>query len=376
MAKDYYETLGVSKDASDEEIKRAFRKLAKQYHPDINKEEGAEAKFKEIGEAYSVLSDTNKRKQYDQFGSAAFENGGPGGAGGFDFGDIDLDSILRDMFGGGFSSSFSGFGSRGSSRSYGKRGNDIVSEVDLTFEEACFGCEKKIELNLNCICEECGGKGGHGEKNCSTCGGHGVVLESVQSLFGMMQTQKTCPDCHGRGVSFSDQCDECRGTGVVNKKKTIKVKIPEGVDTGFRLKLSGKGNAGQNGAPNGDLYIEFNIENHPLFERHDNDIYLELPINVAEATLGCVKDIPTLYGEVSLEIKPGTQNYTKLKLKGKGIKTPNTLLKGNMYVVINIIIPTKLNHRQKDLFKSLMDTDLNDDEAFKDYQKAKKKVKL
>ena len=376
--KDYYETLGVSKDASDEEIKRSFRKLAKQYHPDVNKEPGAEAKFKEIGEAYAILSDPQKRKTYDQFGSAAFENGGAGaggfGAGGFDFGDIDLESILRDVFGGGFGG-FSGFGGSARQRGGARRGADIRYVVDLTIEEACFGCEKEIELNLKQSCDKCNGQGGFKEHTCGTCGGQGVVLERVQSLFGVMQTQKTCPDCMGRGVTFTDTCDECKGTGVVNKDKKTKIKIPEGVDSGYQLRLARKGNAGTNGAENGDLYIEFNIAEHPLFERQDNDIYLELPINIAEATLGCEKEIPTLTGDVILEIKPGTQNYTKLKLKGKGIKTPNSLTRGNMYVVVNVIIPTKLNRKQKSLLEDLLNSDMDNEDAFKEYKKALKQSK-
>ena len=375
--KDYYETLGVSKDASDEEIKRAFRKLAKQYHPDINKEPGAEAKFKEIGEAYAILSDPNKRKQYDQFGSAAFEQGGPGGAGGFsgfDASDIDLDSILRDVFGGGFSS-FSGFGSHFSSgtRSRGK-GSDVRVVVDLTFEEAAFGCEKDIDLNLKTACPNCNGKGGFKEQTCSTCGGQGVVLERVQSLFGIMQSQKTCPDCQGTGSTFREVCDECNGKGTVNKVKTISVDIPEGVDSDFQLRIPKKGNAGSGGAPNGDLYVEFNIKPHPVFERQGDDVYLELPINIAEATLGCEKEIPTLTGDVILEIKPGTQNYTKLKLRGKGIKSPNSLVRGNMYVVVNIIIPTKLNRKQRSLLEDLLDSGLDNEDAFKEYQKNLKKM--
>ncbi len=376
MAKDYYETLGVSKDASDEEIKRAFRKLAKQYHPDLNKEAGAEAKFKEIGEAYAVLSDPNKRKQYDQFGSAAFEQGGmgDGGAGGFGFdpNDIDLESILRDVFGGSFGSfgGFSGFGS--SSRSRGSRvrqGSDVRVTVDLTFEEACFGCEKEITINLKDSCSSCDGMGGHNPKKCPECDGNGVVLERVQSLFGIMQTQKTCPECGGSGVVYSSKCNDCDGTGVVINKKKIKVKIPEGVDNGFQLRLANKGNAGTNGGGNGDLYVDFNIKEHPLFERQDTDIYMELPINIAEATLGCEKEIPTLYGDVILEIKPGTQNYTKLKLKGKGVKTPNSAVRGNMYVVVNIIVPTKLTRDQKELFKELLDSNLNNDDAFKEFER-------
>ena len=375
--KDYYETLGVNKDASDEEIKRAFRKLAKQYHPDINKEPGAEAKFKEIGEAYAILSDPNKRKQYDQFGSAAFENGGPGGAGGFagfDMNDIDLDSILRDVFGGGFSG-FSGFGNRFSSQGRSsRRGSDVRVVVDLTFEEAAFGCEKEISLNLKTACSNCNGKGGFKEDTCHTCGGQGVVLERVQSLFGIMQSQKTCPDCGGSGVTYKETCDECGGRGVVNKVKTITVKIPEGVDSDSQLHIPKKGNAGLGGAPSGDLYVEFNIKKHPVFERQGDDIYLELPINIAEATLGCEKEIPTLTGDVILEIKPGTQNYTKLKLRGKGIKSPNALVRGNMYVVVNIIIPTKLNRKQRSLLEDLLDSGLDNEDAFKEYNKALKRM--
>lgn len=373
MSKDYYETLGVNKDASEEEIKRAFRKLAKQYHPDVNKEPGAEAKFKEIGEAYAILSDPAKRKQYDQFGSAAFEGGGPGaggaGFGGFDFSDIDLDSILRDVFGGGFS----GFGgrSRGSSRS--RRGSDVRVVLNLTFEEAAFGCEKEIEVTLKDQCDKCAGKGGFHEKTCSNCGGRGVILDTVQSLFGVMQTQKTCPVCGGTGSSFADTCDKCSGSGVISRKKTVNIKVPEGVDNGYQLRLAHKGNAGAGGAEAGDLYVEFNIKEHPLFERHDNDIYLELPINVAQATLGCQVEVPTLTGDVILEIKPGTQNYTKLKLRGKGLKSPNNILRGNMYVVVNIIIPTKLNHKQKKLFNELLESDLDNEDAFKEYRKACKK---
>lgn len=383
--KDYYETLGVKKDATDEEIKRAFRKLAKQYHPDINKEPGAEEKFKEIGEAYAILSDPNKRKTYDQFGSAAFENGGGGAGGGFgggysgfDFNDIDLESILKDVFGGDRFSSFSDFGGGFGSRSRStrsKRGSDLRIVLDLSFEEAAFGCEKNVEITLKDMCSSCNGKGGFKEKTCPTCGGRGVVLDTVQSIFGVMQTQKTCGDCHGTGVTYAEVCNECRGSGIVSRKKVEKIRVPEGADSSFQLRLAKKGNAGANGGEKGDLYVEFNIKPHPLFERQDSDIYLELPINIAEAALGCEKEIPTLTGNVILEIKPGTQNYTKLKLRGKGIKTPNSLVRGNMYVVVNIITPTKLSRRQKDLLNELLDSDLNNDDAFKDFSSKMKKCK-
>lgn len=369
--KDYYEVLGVSKTATDEEIKRAFRKLAKQYHPDINKEPGAEEKFKEIGEAYAVLSDANKRRQYDQFGHAAFENGGSGGGAGFqgfNMGDIDLEDILGDLFGGGFRG-FSGFGGSSRTSSRPSKGEDIRVVLNLTFEEAAFGCEKDVKLNLTSECSRCKGKGGFNEKTCRTCGGAGKVLEQAQTIFGYMQTQKTCPDCKGRGKTYETICDECHGKGVVEKIKTLTVTIPEGVDEGYQLRLSGKGNAGLNGGPNGDVFIEFKIKEHPLFERDGADIYLEVPVTITDATLGCKKEIPTLYGNIILEIKAGTQNYTKLKIKGKGIKLPNSISKGNMYAVVNIIIPTKLDRKQKALLQDLAQTDLEDSPEFKNFNK-------
>ena len=370
--KDYYEVLGVSKTATDEEIKRAFRKLAKQYHPDINKEPGAEEKFKEIGEAYAVLSDTNKRRQYDQFGHAAFQNGSASGGGtgfqGFNMGDIDLEDILGDLFGGGFRG-FSGFGGSSRTSSRPSKGEDIRVVLNLKFEEAAFGCEKDVKLNLTSECSRCKGKGGFNEKTCRTCGGAGKVLEQAQTIFGYMQTQKTCPDCKGRGKTYETICDECHGKGVVEKVKTLTVTIPEGVDEGYQLRLSGKGNAGLNGGPNGDVFIEFKIKEHPLFERDGADIYLEVPVTITDATLGCKKEIPTLYGNIILEIKAGTQNYTKLKIKGKGIKLPNSISKGNMYAVVNIIIPTKLDRKQKALLQDLAQTDLEDSPEFKNFNK-------
>ncbi|MEG0977234.1 MAG: molecular chaperone DnaJ, partial [Bacilli bacterium] len=363
--KDYYEILGVSKTASDDEIKRAFRKLAKEYHPDINKNAGADEKFKEIGEAYSVLSDESKRKQYDQFGHAAFQNGGggagAGGFGGFDAGDINLDDILNDLFGGGFSG-FGGFGrGRGNSSSKSREaGPDSRIVLNLTFEEAIFGCEKDIKLELNTTCSACNGKGGFNEKTCKTCNGAGRVLEQQQTIFGYMQTQKTCPECRGVGKSFEEKCDVCNGKGIVLKTKTLTVTIPEGVDDGYQLKLSGKGSSGKNGGPAGDIYIEFVIKKHPLYERHGEDIYLEVPTTITEASLGVKKEIPTLYGNVLLEIKPGTQNYTKLKLKGKGVKEPNSMSKGNMYAIINIITPTKLDRKQRNLLEELDKSNLSD----------------
>ena len=370
--RDYYEILGVSKTASDEEIKRAFRVLAKKYHPDVNKEEGAAEKFKEIGEAYSVLSDKNKRAQYDQFGHAAFDSA-QGGAG-FDMGDINLDDILSNLFGGGFggfSSSFSGFGgNRNNNRT--RRGEDVLMRIKLTFEEAVNGCKKDIKVNTTENCDKCNGKGGFGEETCKTCGGRGVISQEQRTIFGIMQTQKTCPDCSGNGKSFKEICSHCHGEGRVSKSKTLTVTVPEGIDTGNQLRLSGKGGAGINGGPNGDIYLEFIVEEHKYFERQNNDIYLEVPVTIIEAILGCKKEIPTLTGNGYIEIKPGTQNYTKLKLKGKGIKSVNSKINGDMYVIINILMPSKLTKKQKELLLELAETDLDTDPEFKEFRKSLK----
>jgi len=367
--KDYYEVLGVSKTATDEEIKRSFRKLAKQYHPDVNKDPGAEEKFKEIGEAYAILSDPSKRKQYDQFGHAAFTNG-QGGAGfsGFNAEDIDLSSIFEDLFGGSFGFNFGGSSRRGT-QNRPRKGEDSLVRINLTFEEAAFGCKKSVKLDLNDSCDKCNGKGGFGESTCHTCGGSGRVITQQQSLFGVFQTQTTCPDCGGSGKEFKEICSECRGTGHIRKNKEIEIKVPEGVDNGMQQRISGKGAAGYNGGPNGDIYIEYSVKEHPLFERDGEDVYIEVPLTVTEATLGCKKEIPTLDGRVILEIKPGTQNLTKLKLKGKGIKRVNGSSKGDMFVVTNIIIPTKLNRKQKELFKDLDKTDLEDESEIKKFNK-------
>lgn len=368
--RDYYEVLGLSKGASDEEIKRAFRKLAKQYHPDVNKEPGAEEKFKEIGEAYSVLSDPQKKAQYDQFGHAAFENGGAGsGFEGFSTDDIDLSSIFDDLFGSSFGG---GFGFGGSSRRSSNRpskGRDTLVKMNLSFDEAVFGCKKEIKVDLNETCDKCHGKGGFDETTCKTCGGTGRVVVSQQSLFGMIQTQTTCKDCGGAGKTFKTTCSACSGNGHVRKNKEILVTVPEGVDTGYQLRISGKGEAGLNGGPNGDIYIEFNVKEHELFKRDEEDIYLEVPLNICEAILGCKKDVPTINGIVTVDIKAGIQNGSKLKLKGKGVKVPNSLRKGDMYLIIKVIIPTKLDRSQKALIKELNDTDLNNETEIKKFNK-------
>ncbi len=368
--KDYYEVLGVSKNATDEEIKRAFRKLAKEYHPD-NKQTGNEEKFKEVGEAYAILSDPAKRKQYDQFGHQAFTNGGNGFSG-FNAEDIDLGDIFSEFFGSSFGGFGGGFNFGGNNRSSSKRprkGEDSLVVINLSFEEAAFGCKKTINLDLNSVCEKCHGAGGFNESTCPECGGTGRIISEQRSLFGVFQTQTSCTRCGGAGHIFKEECSKCGGTGNVKAKKNIEVTIPEGVDTGYQLRISGKGSAGQNGGPNGDIYLEFKVASHEIFMREEEDIYLHVPLTIPEAILGCKKEIPTLTGNVILEIKPGTQANEKVKLKGKGLKKINAIGRGNMYVIFDVIVPTRLSSAQKRLIKDLNETTLDDEPAFKTFKK-------
>lgn len=363
--RDYYEVLGVSKTATETEIKSAFRRLAKKYHPDVSKEPDAAEKFKEAQEAYAVLSDEQKRKQYDQFGHAAFDNNGMGG-GGFDFSGFDFSDIFGDLFG---DSGFNfGFGGRGN-QTRATKGRDKLVEVDLTFEEAVFGCKKTINLDVNDNCNECDGKGGKGETSCSRCHGSGTITSEQRTMFGTFMSRTTCPDCNGKGKSYKERCSECRGTGKIKTNKNIDVKIPAGVDTGNQLRISGKGEAGSNGGPNGDIYLEFNVQNHEIYERDGNDIYLELPITISEAVLGCKKDVPTIHGSVRLTIKEGSETGDKYRLKGKGIEDVHSYRKGDMYVVIDVTTPKKITKEQKKLFESLAKTNLQDDPKYSKIEK-------
>ena len=355
--RDYYEVLGVDKNASEAEIKSAFRKLAKKYHPDVSKEPDAAEKFKEAQEAYAVLSDANKRRQYDQFGHSAFDQMGGAGASGFDFSDFDFSDIFGDIFGSGF-----GFGGRSSNRS--RRGNDTLVRINLTFEEAVFGCKKDVKIDTMVECDSCNGKGGHGEKTCQTCHGSGQVTSEQRTIFGSFATRSTCQTCHGKGVTYDTKCSKCHGEGRIRENKTVEVKIPAGVDTGNKLRLNGKGEAGINGGSNGDLYLEFKVKSHPLFERDENDVYLTLPITITEAVLGCKKDVPTLNGTVKLSIPAGSKTNDKHRLKGKGIADPQTGRKGDMYVIIDIHIPKKISRDQKKLFEALSKTKLDDSDKF------------
>lgn len=356
--RDYYEVLGVSKDASQDDIKRAFRKLAKKYHPDVSKEPDAAEKFKEAQEAYAVLSDESKRSQYDQYGHAAFDqmNGGAG----FDFSDFDFSDIFDGLFGSSFGG-FGGFGRRQSNNS-ARDGADKLMRINLSFEDAVFGTKKKINIDVNSECESCHGKGGHGEKSCSTCHGKGVVTQQQRTILGAFMTQTTCPDCHGKGRVFDKTCSDCHGKGIVRENKDIDVKIPAGVDNGSRLRLAGKGDAGINGGDAGDLYLEFIVKEHPIFIRDDYDIYLELPITITDAVLGCKKEIPTLYGNVKLNIPAGSQGGDKLRIKDRGVTHINSITKGDMYIILKVVIPTKLDRNQKKHFEELAKTNLKTNE--------------
>ena len=375
MAKrDYYDVLGVDKSASDAEIKSAFRKLAKKYHPDLNKEPDAAEKFKEVQEAYDVLSDEQKRKTYDQFGSAAFDNNAGGGnpygsygnyggfnTSGFGFEDfnINLDDILSNMFGSGFG------GSKRKNRP--TKGEDVLYRMKISFEDAVFGSKKDITLDLTEKCETCEGRGGFDFKKCSTCNGTGRVRRSQSSLFGSFVSESVCPDCKGQGEVFEKRCSDCKGKGYNINRKTITITIPEGVDTGSQIRIKGKGQVGSNGGENGDIYVEFIVESDPIFKRDGNDIYMTLPINIVEATLGGEKEVPTLDGKIILTIPPYSQTNDKLRIKGRGV--PNNSRRGDLYIVLDVVMPTKLDRNQRRLFEELSETNLDTSDKFKIFNK-------
>ena len=358
--RDYYEVLGVSKTATEQEIKSAFRKKAKQYHPDLNKDNpDAAEKFKEAQEAYEVLSDEQKRKMYDQYGHAGVSGSASSGFGGagFDASDFDFGDIFDNIFGGGFG----GFTSNGrSSKSRASRGSDLLMRINLSFDEAIYGCEKDINLDVVEECSECHGEGGFDPETCERCHGSGTVTTEQHTILGSFVSKTTCPSCQGEGKIFKTKCNTCRGKGRVKKNKTITVNVPAGIDNGNRLRVSGKGNPGTNGGPNGDLYLEFYVEEHEYFVRDGDDIYLEVPITITEAILGCKKTIPTLYGNVKLTIPAGVDSGDKQRIRGKGIDNKNKGSKGNMYVIMKVITPKKLSREQKKLIESLNDTKLDD----------------
>ena len=348
--RDYYEVLGVSKTASDSEIKSAYRKLAKKYHPDMNPgDKEAEAKFKEASEAYAILSDADKRRQYDQFGHAAFDGGAGGGAGGFDFNGFDMGDIFGDIFG-----DFFGGGGRSRSANNGPmKGQNVRVSVHLTFEEACFGTEKEIELNIKEDCAKCHGTGakpGTQPETCSKCGGKGQVVFTQQSLFGVVRNVQACPDCHGTGKIIKDRCPDCGGSGYISRRKKISVSIPAGIDNGQSIRIRDKGEPGINGGPRGDLLVQVIVGRHPIFQRQDYDIYSTAPITFAQAALGAEVRIKTIDGDVMYTVKPGTQTDTRVRLRVP--TTRNKQVRGDHYVTLVVQVPTKMNAEQKELLKA------------------------
>ena len=375
--RDYYEVLGVSKGASDSEIKSAYRKLAKKYHPDMNPgDKEAEAKFKEASEAYAVLSDADKRRQYDQFGHAAFD-GGAGGAGGFDFGGMDMGDIFGDIFG----DFFGGGRSRGQSNGPMK-GQNIRTSVRITFEEACFGVDKEIDVTLKEECATCHGTGakpGTSPETCKKCGGKGQVVFTQQSLFGVVRNVQACPDCHGTGKIIKERCSDCSGSGYISKRKKISVSIPAGIDNGQCVRIRDKGEPGVNGGQRGDLLVEVVVSRHPIFQRQDRDIFSTAPITFAQAALGGDVKIQTVDGAVIYNVKPGTKTDTKVRLKGKGVPSlRNSAVRGDHYVTLVIQTPEKLSAEAKEAlrrFDELSGNSLhqNDSNPEKSEKKTKRK---
>ncbi len=356
--RDYYETLGVSKGASEDEIKKAYRKQAKKYHPDANPDnQEAEAKFKEVSEAYSVLSDPQKKAAYDQYGHAAFQQGGGGGGGfygGFEMGDI-FESIFGDS---GFSDIFGGGGGR--RRQGPRRGSDVHTSLNINFEEAFFGTSKEITLPMNETCGTCNGTGakpGTLAESCKHCGGSGQERILQQTMFGTMTSVRTCAVCRGEGKIIKEPCTTCRGEGRVRRNKALEVNIPKGIDNGQSIRLSGKGEAGEKGGPYGDLLISINVLPHKVFVRKGSNIYLDMPITFVQAALGDEITIPTLEEQVKYTIKPGTQPGAQHVIKGKGfanVKNPKIL--GDLVVTLNVMVPTTLNEKQKQHLKAFAES--------------------
>ena len=355
--RDYYEVLGVDRGADDATLKKAYRKLAKKYHPDMNPgDKEAEQKFKEATEAYGILSDPEKRKAYDQFGHAAFENGGGGAGGfggfdGFNFNGGDMGDIFGDIFG----DLFGGGRSRRANNGPMK-GANLRAVVHITFQEAVFGCEKELELTLKDTCKTCGGNGakpGTSPETCPKCNGSGQVVYTQQSMFGMVRNVQPCPDCNGTGKIIKEKCPECRGTGFTSERKKISVSIPAGIDDGQSIRIREKGEPGTNGGPRGDLLVEVQVARHPIFQRQDMNIFSTAPITYAQAALGGAIRINTVDGEVEYEVKPGTQTDTKIRLKGKGVPSlRNKNVRGDHYVTLVVQVPTKLSEEAKEALRA------------------------
>lgn len=355
--RDYYEVLGVSKGATDDEIKRAYRKLAKKYHPDLNKEPDAAEKFKEVNEAYEVLSDPTKRQNYDQFG---FAGNDPNGFGGFQQGDFGgFDDIFSSFFGGGMGGS--GFSSGRTSRGP-QKGNDRFMRMNVSFMDACFGKTETINLTVDEPCEHCHGTGAENPSDvvsCPDCHGTGYVDVVQSTMFGRIRTQSECPKCHGTGKYVRKACHSCGGTGYNRKRVSVDIKIPAGISSGQQLRVAGKGERGVNGGPNGDLFIEVNVEPHKYFTRNGKDILLDIPVSAVDATLGTSIEVPTIYGDVTMKIPAGTQEGARLRLKGKGVTDLRSGRQGDQLCTVRIKIDTDISRKERELYKQLQDLQNN-----------------
>ena len=364
--RDYYEVLGVDKKASADEIKSAYRKLALKWHPDrwVNgtdaEKKTAEDHFKEAAEAYSILSDPDKRAKYDQFGFAADQMGG--GAGGFDFGGMDINDFLRNIFGGGFGFDFGGFSGFGGGASEPQqrvlRGRDIRTSVKLTLEEIAAGCVKEVTIERNRPCPECNGKGAKSDadiKTCPTCGGQGRVRQQTRSLFGMGYTVGTCPQCQGVGKIITNPCRRCGGTGLERRRETVRVTIPAGVEDGMQITVRGEGHAAPQGGVNGDLLVVINEITHPQLQRDGNNLFYTRIISVMDAMLGCEVSIPCLDGSYKVKVEPGTQSGTVVKLRGKGLPSVQGYGRGtgDLYVKFQVWVPHKLSRQERELLEQL-----------------------
>lgn len=369
--RDYYEVLGVSKSASEDEIKKAFRKLAKKYHPDMNKESDAEAKFKEINEAYEVLSDPQKKATYDQFGHAGMDGSGTGFGGfgqGFGGGFSGFDDIFDSIFSGGFGSR-----SSRSSQSGPIKGKDRFMRMNISFDEAMRGVNKTLTLNVDETCSHCHGSGAESASDistCPTCNGSGQVLTQQRTMFGVFQSASVCPDCQGTGKKIKKKCHKCHGQGVESKKVQVDVQIPKGVDSGQQLRVSGKGERGYNQGPNGDLYLEIVVAAHSVFEREGSTIYLKVPISAVDATLGTEIEVPTVHGDVSMKIPAGTQPNTKFKLRGKGAPYVGSNNYGDQIVEVDVKIDNSLSKQEKELYEKLRHAPQNKESVFEAFKNA------
>ncbi|MBB5150024.1 MULTISPECIES: molecular chaperone DnaJ [Ureibacillus] len=373
MKRDYYEVLGVSKNATKDEIKKAYRKLSKKYHPDLNKEPGADEKFKEISEAYEVLSDDQKRAQYDQFGHAGVNGQGGFGGGGFsDFGGFGgFEDIFDTFFGG---------SRRRRDPNAPRKGDDLQYRMNISFEDAVFGKQTEIEIPREEQCDTCNGSGakpGTSPKTCDKCNGTGEMSQAIDTPLGRIVNRRTCSYCQGTGKIIVEKCSTCAGKGTVQRRKKIKITIPEGIDDGQQLRVSGQGEPGINGGPPGDLYIVFRVGKHPYFERDGDDIYYELKITFPQAALGDEIEVPTIHGKVKLKIPAGTQSGAQFRIKDKGVKNIHGYGRGHQYVNVKVVTPTKLTERQKQLLREFAEIsgDIPEEQGSSLFDKLKKTFK-